>query len=166
MTFMKNMWFLGFIILLLLISNCCSKEEQKNKTNESEPPIEWSFEPKFDSLTNLLIGKWLSVEVYYNNNLLSQTDSLFTLFIDSNGRMLFMNNQLGYYKLYLGNWKLSENKQKIIYSYYSYLLGSTDIITKYDTIEIINVTNNTLLTSQYINYPPDVEMKVKYKRKN
>lgn len=172
---MKNVIISLMLIIVLVMS--CSKEnntdsiDQKldlHKSNMRFLNSDWTFEETGDSVTDQIIGLWLSNEVSYDEAFCNECDSLFTWVIESTGRMVKRNNDWGDSETIYGDWEINESKDFIFFSFKEYANGGTldnyKILT--DTIRIEYLSKSNLWTSNFINYPPTTKINVKFNRLN
>lgn len=163
-----------FILALIAIfAASCNKddnpefeEEQENlyESNLAFINADWNFDATGDSLKDQIIGLWLSNEVSYDDTICNSCDSLFIYVIESTGTMVKRNNDWGDHETLYGNWDVDDSINSIFFSYKEYQNGGTGFRIVTDTINIEKLTDNSLWTSQFIDYPPTTQISIKFDR--
>jgi hypothetical protein len=175
---MKTIFYILIAISLFFVS--CNKENLNENLDDSTDIVDqeqilyesnlaflnsdWTFDTVEDSLKNQIIGLWLSNEVTYDDTICNDCVGIFTWVIESTGRMGKRNNYYGDNETLYGDWEVDSNKNYIFFSYKEYATGGTlenyRIVT--DTINIENLNEINLSTSQFINYPPTTKMDIRF----
>lgn len=165
-----------FLVLITVLSFGCDKnntdeiieqeEEQEQKFTKSNQEFinsDWTFDRTGDSLSDQLIGIWLSNEVNKADADYTLSDTLFTWVLESTGTMVKRNNYWGDDETQYGTYEIDTNATHIYFSWKDYYVGGTGYCIATDTINIDKLTDSLLWVSHFVEYPP-TNMEIKFER--